>query len=179
MLSMRTAKLDDIFAVQDDIAQSVVKELRAALLGEKQNVSVSAAVKAEVQAAAKGRGDNAEAYRLYLQGRFFEDRLTREDTAKAIEHYRQALEIDPQYALAWTGLSRAYGQQAEYGGARRPRRVSARRERPRNERCSWSRIWRRGTLRWAAFVCPTIGTGKGRMCAFVVRSSWRREVRRC
>ena len=77
MLSMRTAKLDDIFAVQDDIAQSVVKELRAALLGEKQNVSVSAAVKAEVQAAAKGRGDNAEAYRLYLQGRFFEDRLDR------------------------------------------------------------------------------------------------------
>jgi tetratricopeptide (TPR) repeat protein len=107
-------ELEDIFAVQDDIAQSVVKELRAALLGEKQNASASAAVMAEVQAAAKGRGENAEAYRLYLQGRFFEDRLTREDTAKAIGYYRQALELDPQYALAWAGLSRAHSNQSSY-----------------------------------------------------------------
>ena len=105
-------ELEDIFAVQDDIAQSVVKELRAALLGEKPNASASAAVKAEVQAAARGRGENTEAYRLYLQGRFFEDRSTREGTAKAIEYYRQALELDPQYALAWAGLSRSYASQA-------------------------------------------------------------------
>src|ERR1700704_4842946 len=59
-------ELEDIFAMQDDIAQSVVKELRSALLGEKRDLSASAAVKAEVQAAAKGRGENAEAYRLYL-----------------------------------------------------------------------------------------------------------------
>src|SRR6266511_3018844 len=93
-------ELEDIFAVQDDIAQSVVKELRSALLGEKPDASANAAVKAEVHAAAKGRGENAEAYRLYLQGRFFEDRLTEEDTAKALQYYRQALELDPQYALA-------------------------------------------------------------------------------
>jgi serine/threonine-protein kinase len=71
-------------------------------------------VEAEVKAAAKGRGENAEAYRLYLQGRFFEDRLTRDDTARAIEHYRQALELDSEYALAWTGLSRAYASQAGF-----------------------------------------------------------------
>jgi TolB-like protein/class 3 adenylate cyclase/Tfp pilus assembly protein PilF len=107
-------ELEDIFAVQDDIAQSVVKELRSALLGEKRDASASAAAKAEVQAAAKGRGENVEAYRLYLQGRFFEDRLTRGDTAKGLEYYRQALEVDPEYALAWAGLSRAYGTQAGY-----------------------------------------------------------------
>jgi TolB-like protein/class 3 adenylate cyclase/Tfp pilus assembly protein PilF len=107
-------ELEDIFAVQDDIAQSVVKELRSALLGEKPDASVTAAVKAEVRAAAKGRGENAEAYRLYLQGRFFEDRLTRDDTAKAIGYYRQALELDPEYALAWGGLSRAYSNQGGY-----------------------------------------------------------------
>jgi TolB-like protein/class 3 adenylate cyclase/tetratricopeptide (TPR) repeat protein len=107
-------ELEDIFAVQDDIAQSVVKELRTALLGEKPDASVSAGVKAEVLAAAKGRGENAEAYRLYLQGRFFEDRLTREDTAKSIGYYRQALELDPQYALAWAGVSRAHTNQAGY-----------------------------------------------------------------
>jgi len=105
-------ELEDIFAVQDDIAQSVVKELRSALLGEKPDASASEAVKAEVHAAAKGRGENVEAYRLYLQGRFFEDRLTRDDTAKGLEYYRQALDLDPEYALAWAGLSRAYATQA-------------------------------------------------------------------
>src|SRR6266851_3724136 len=107
-------ELEDIFAVQDDIAQSVVKELRSALLGGTPDASATAAVKAEVQAAARGRGENAEAYRLYLQGRFFADRFTREYTAKAIGYYRQALELDPEYALAWAGLSRAYSDQTRY-----------------------------------------------------------------
>jgi class 3 adenylate cyclase/tetratricopeptide (TPR) repeat protein len=80
--------------------------------GEKPDAAASAAVKAEVQAAARGRGENAEAYRSYLQGRFFEDRSTREDMVKGIECYRQALELDPQYALAWAGLSRSYASQA-------------------------------------------------------------------
>jgi TolB-like protein/class 3 adenylate cyclase len=61
-------ELDDIFAVQDDIAQSVVKELRAALLGEGGGAAAEAKAKAEVQAAAAGRATNPEAYRLYLQG---------------------------------------------------------------------------------------------------------------
>ncbi len=107
-------ELEDIFAVQDDIAQSVVKELRSALLGEKPDASATAAVKAEVHAAGRGRGENAEAYRLYLHGRFFEDRFTREDTAKAVGYYRQALDLDPDYALAWAGLSRAHSNQAGY-----------------------------------------------------------------
>src|SRR2546426_6363236 len=94
-------ELEDIFAVQEDIAQSVVKELRAALLGEKADASVRAAVNAEVKAATKGRGENAEAYRLYLQGRFFEDHFTREDTARAFEYYRRAPQVGPHDALAW------------------------------------------------------------------------------
>src|SRR4029450_9972980 len=111
-------ELEDIFAVQDDIAQSVVKELRAALLGEKPDASAMAVAKAEVQAAAKGRGENVEAHRLYLQARFFEDRLTNEDTKKAIDFYRQAIDIDPQFALAWAGLSRTLGHQAGYSWGR-------------------------------------------------------------
>ena len=107
-------ELEDIFEVQDDIAQSVVKELRSALLGEKRDASASAAVKTEVRVAGKRRGENAEAYRLYLQGRFFEDRFTRNDTAKGIAYYQQALKIDPEYALAWAALSRAYNHQASY-----------------------------------------------------------------
>ena len=105
-------ELDDIFAVQDDIARSVVNELRAALLGERIDAGTSAEAKAEVEAAAKGRGENAEAYRLYLQARFFEERSTEEDIAKAIAYYRQALDIDPAYAFAWAGLARAHVLQA-------------------------------------------------------------------
>ncbi len=105
-------ELEDIFAVQDDIAQSVVKELRSALLGHKAAALANATVKEEVQAASRGRGDNVEAYRLYLQGRFFEDRFTRGGSAKALEYYRRALEIDPGYGLACAGVARVYCDQA-------------------------------------------------------------------
>jgi TolB-like protein/class 3 adenylate cyclase/Flp pilus assembly protein TadD len=109
--------LEDIFAVQDDIARSVVQGLQAALLGEKANAASSAQVKAEVLAAAKGRAENAKAYALYLQGRFFADRITREDVAKGIGYFREALELDPGYALAWAELSRAYLNEAGYSWA--------------------------------------------------------------
>ena len=100
-------ELDDIFAVQDDIAQSVVQELRERLLGKPADGSEAAKVIAEVQAASKGRSENPEAYRLYLQGQFFRDQLNHDATARAVECYEQALKLDPDYALAWAGLSRA------------------------------------------------------------------------
>lgn len=106
--------LHDIFEVQDDIAQCVVKELRATLLSPRADMQPGVQLKQEVQAATRGRGVNAEAYQLYLQGRFFEDRLTRDDTAKAIEYYRHAVAVDPEYALAWAGLSRAFCHQGGY-----------------------------------------------------------------
>lgn len=101
-------ELDDIFAVQDDIAQSVVQELRQHLLGAPADASAAAAkVIAEVQAASKGRSDNAEAYQLYLQGQFFRTQLTQDSLVKAMSFYERALKLDPDYALAWAGLSRA------------------------------------------------------------------------
>jgi serine/threonine protein kinase/tetratricopeptide (TPR) repeat protein len=104
--------LEDIFAVQDDIAHSVVKELRTKLLGEEADSKASGEAKAEVSKAAKGRGSNAEAHRLYLQGRFFIDRFTRADTEKAIGYLKRAVELEPGFALAWAELSRAYGREA-------------------------------------------------------------------
>ena len=59
-----------------------------------------------------GRSENAEAYRLYLQAQFFRDQLSKDRTAKGIEFFVQALQMDPGYALAWAGLSRAYSDQA-------------------------------------------------------------------
>ncbi len=97
--------LDDIFAVQDDIAQSVVKELRTTLLGEDPDSRASGEVRAEVAAAAIGRGSDAEAHRLYMQARFHFARITVEDVRQALELLRQAVAIDPAHALAWAMLS--------------------------------------------------------------------------
>jgi len=109
--------LDDIFVVQDDIAQSVVKELRSALLGEAIDAKASADVKAEVAAASTGRADDPEAFRLYLQGRFLFERMTAESVAHGVELMRAAVERDPTFALGWAGLSTGYGVEAGYGWA--------------------------------------------------------------
>lgn len=107
--------LDDIFAVQDDIAQSVVKELRTTLLGEAPDSDASGQAKADVAAAAVGHGQNPEAHRLYLQGKYLIDRLTHDDTMKGIQYMREALAIDPNHALAWTELARAYAWCGGFG----------------------------------------------------------------
>ena len=111
-------QLDDIFAVQDDIAQSVVKELRAALMGDPAEAAASTtAAAADVSRANTGRSDNPEAFALYLQGKFFGERVTQADTDKAIEYFKRALAIDPKFALAWAALSRVHQLQASFGFA--------------------------------------------------------------
>lgn len=124
--------LEDIFAVQDDITQSVVKELRTTLLGEEPDSKASGEVKAEVAAAAKGRGHNPEVHRLYLQGKHFVDRVNEEDTKKGIELLKRATDLDPGHAPSWVQLSRAYSNQGGYGwvpvfeGSRRAREAAER-----------------------------------------------------
>ena len=108
-------ELTDIFAVQDDIAQSVVVELRRALLGDKAAPGVVAQATAEVAAAAVGRGENAEAYRMYLQARNAVERNTRQDNEQCIGLLRQALALQEDFALAWAGLASAYIQTAASG----------------------------------------------------------------
>jgi TolB-like protein/Tfp pilus assembly protein PilF len=107
--------LDDIFAVQDDIAQSVVKELRAALLGVAEDSRVSGEARAEVARAARGRGQVPEAHRLSLLARHLIDRLTPADTAKGIGYLEEAIRLDPAFAHAWAELSLAYANEAVHG----------------------------------------------------------------
>jgi tetratricopeptide (TPR) repeat protein len=90
-------ELDDIFAVQDDIARSVSD----ALLG-KDGSSIAP-------------GGNTEAYNLFLQGKYFAARRNREDLEKAASYYEQALKIDPGFARAWVGLAGAHNDQADWG----------------------------------------------------------------
>jgi TolB-like protein/Tfp pilus assembly protein PilF len=107
-------QLDDIFAVQDDIASAVVEELRGALL-RKPAKEVAVEAKAAVAAASAGRGDNAEAHRLYLQGRYYQERRKPEDAAKAADYFEQAIALDPEFALGWVGLAAVRINQANYG----------------------------------------------------------------
>ena len=106
--------LDDMFVVQDDIAQSVVNELRT-LWGQNVDSAASLMAKAEVAEASRGRGSNPEAYRLYLQARHFVDRFNRQEMAKAIDYLKEALTLDPNFAHAWAELARAYAAGADAG----------------------------------------------------------------
>ena len=107
--------LDDILAVQDDIAQSVVKELRTTLLGEEPDSKAGAAARADVASAGRGRGGSGEAYRLLLRGRFLVNRGNHEDLTKGVGYLIEALQLEPTLALAWADLSAAYAMEAGYG----------------------------------------------------------------
>jgi TolB-like protein len=85
--------LEDIFQVQDKIAGSVVKSLKATLLSS---------------GAGGDRTTNVDAYSLLLQGRFLIERQTEVDWRQAIQILQRAVALDPSYAPAWVELSRVY-----------------------------------------------------------------------
>jgi TolB-like protein/Tfp pilus assembly protein PilF len=105
--------VEDVFAVQENIAESVVRELRGALLGIGEDPVREA--NAAVAEAVRGRSTNAAAHRLYLLGRYFVNRLNREDLSRAMEHLKEAVALDPKFALAWAELGGAYTRAATYG----------------------------------------------------------------
>ena len=92
-------ELKDIFAVQSEIAGAVAKELKVALLGNSEQVA------AQLATAATPSNQNVEAYNALLQGIFYHNRHTAEDTRKAIGYYEEAVRLDPRYALAYAKLS--------------------------------------------------------------------------
>jgi eukaryotic-like serine/threonine-protein kinase len=86
----------DIFAIQDEISNEIWEKLRLKL------------TRAEKKRLIKRATDDAEAYRLYLKGRHHWNRWTEDGFYKAIEYFQQAVEKDPGYALAYTGLADSY-----------------------------------------------------------------------
>ena len=93
--------LDDIFAIQDEIAGHVVEALRAHLLG------------AEVVAAEQDT-TNSAAYNQFLRGNYFLEHTSLENLDKAIGAYEAAIELDPEFVRAYAGLAIALHQR--YGG---------------------------------------------------------------
>ena len=108
-------ELDDIFAVQDEIAQSVVTRLRTTLMGEKVAATLSGNVIAEVAGAAKGRSENVEAQRLYMQGRHLLNRKSAEDLLRSIAYFQEAVALDPGFGLAWASLAQAHHDTGGWG----------------------------------------------------------------
>ncbi len=86
--------LDDIFKVQDEIAAAVVRSLKVTLMKE--------------DLPTRSTLPNAEAYQLYLRGRFHWNRRSAEDFRKAVKFFQQAIAIDANYPLALTGLADCY-----------------------------------------------------------------------
>ena len=86
----------DVIAAQNEIAQAVASNLRLKLTGSEQKQLT------------KRYTDNVEAYQLYLKGRYHIFKITPSEIQKGISYFQQAIEIDPNYALAYAGLSDAY-----------------------------------------------------------------------
>ncbi len=94
---------DEIFDIQDEIALAIANELKLQLAGEKSGT--------------RRYTENTEAYNLYLKGRYFWNHRVPGAIQKATALYKEALELDPNYALAFCGLADCYLVPAYYGSA--------------------------------------------------------------
>jgi TolB-like protein/Tfp pilus assembly protein PilF len=86
----------DIFSVEDSISERVAAALAVTLTG------------ADKKQLTKRSTENAEAYQLYLKGRYYAGKYTPEGTKKAIAYFDKAIALDPNYALAYDGLAYCY-----------------------------------------------------------------------
>ena len=93
---------DDIFAIQDEITLKIIDMLQVKLLGEE---------KANV---VKRYTNDSEAFNLYLQGRFFWNKRTKDGIMKSLDYFKLAIEKDPNFALAYSGLADSYALLARY-----------------------------------------------------------------
>ena len=98
-----TRKLADLLTVQEEIAREISERLRTRLTIEEQK-----------QFSKRYTGD-AEAYQLYLKGRYYWNKRTRDGYKKATGQFEQAIEKDPSYALAYAGIADCYNVLSSYG----------------------------------------------------------------
>jgi serine/threonine protein kinase/Flp pilus assembly protein TadD len=95
-------KLADLLAVQSDISREVSQRLRSQLSAEDQ------------QKLKKGSTENADAYQLYLKGKYYTNTLTEDGFRKGLEYFHQAIALDPNYGLAYNGLAYNYINQDDW-----------------------------------------------------------------
>ncbi|MCH8289182.1 MAG: tetratricopeptide repeat protein, partial [Candidatus Marinimicrobia bacterium] len=103
-------EMSDVFAIQDEISQSIANRLKIEFVG-KDEFSV-----------AERHTENLAAYNLYLKGRFYSNKATKEGLKKGIEYLNLALDKDPLYALAYSELSKSYAAVGYFNHDLLPRR---------------------------------------------------------
>ena len=96
-------KFTDVLELEDLISDRVIRSLLPKITGE------------EEQKLAKRGTQNAAAYEAYLQGRFFWSQFTPDALGQAIGHFKKAIELDPNYAIAYVGLADFYSWASIYG----------------------------------------------------------------
>jgi serine/threonine protein kinase/TolB-like protein/Tfp pilus assembly protein PilF len=89
-------KLSELLAVQNEISHEVLAKLRLRLTGEQE------------KRATKRYTENTEAYQLYLRGRYHWNRRAIDDIWKGLENFQRAIKLDPNFALAYSGLADSY-----------------------------------------------------------------------
>ena len=95
-------RLDDVFAIQDEIARTIVNTLRATSFNDLADPAMN-------------RGtDSVPAYGLYLRGRYAWNKRSQDGVAEGIRYFEQAIDADPGYALAYTGLADSYALALDY-----------------------------------------------------------------
>ncbi len=103
-----TRDLKDVFAVQTELAQTIVEQLRGRFGGADAGSMAKQKIQEEVQAAEKGGTKNLDAHQLYLQGRFYENRHSEKSAREALTAYEHAVALDPGFALAWAGVAQTH-----------------------------------------------------------------------
>jgi adenylate cyclase len=89
--------LEDVFDIQDEISLAILNQIKIRLLGT------------DKEAVLKRYTNNAAAYQLYLYGRFYHNKFAGPDAFnKAISYYQAAIDLDPQYAIAYSGMASCY-----------------------------------------------------------------------
>ncbi|MGH9959732.1 MAG: tetratricopeptide repeat protein, partial [Pyrinomonadaceae bacterium] len=88
-------KMSELLATQREIAREIVDKLRLRVSGQEKGL-------------AKHYTESNEAYQFYLKGRFYWNKRSQEGFQKALEYFQQAIEIDPNFALAYSGLADTY-----------------------------------------------------------------------
>ena len=99
-------KMRDLAILQREITRDVSQKLRTRLSN------------ADASNLTKNQTENAEAYQLYLMGRYFRNKRTQEDFEKSRDYFQRAIDLDPNYALAYSGLAEYYSMSATLGQLR-------------------------------------------------------------
>src|SRR5436309_3245857 len=94
--------IDDVFAIQDEIARTIVSTLRTTFLADIADPTP------------RRYTHSPEEYSMYLKGRFCWNKRSQEGVLESISFFKQAIDHDPDYALAYSGLSDSYALQVDY-----------------------------------------------------------------